>query len=127
VIGQLETVLRGVLTSVSVELSDLDGIKFAPFPIPPISAAVGQTILSGCQSRLGHARILISGEFVGEQIDEVVESHEIGVGEEMLKTLFADETVTNGEVNLRKDQTPRGVLSLNSQMRFARFRAVIWI
>jgi hypothetical protein len=46
-----------------IELSDVDGIEFAPFPIPPISAAVTQTVLGGCQNPFGQVGILISGDF----------------------------------------------------------------
>jgi hypothetical protein len=107
VIGQLETSLSGSLTNVSIELSGVDGIEFAPFPIPPISAAVAQTVFGGCQSTLGQTRILVSGDFVGERIDEVVESREADGGEEVLKALFAYETIKNSEASLRQDRTLR--------------------
>jgi hypothetical protein len=107
VIGRLETSLRGVLTNVSIELSDVDGIEFAPFPIPPISAAVAQTVFGGCQNPVSQVEILISGDFLGEPIDEVVESHEVGLGKEVLKALFGYETIRKSETSLRKDSTLR--------------------
>jgi hypothetical protein len=103
VIGQLETSLRGSLINVAIEVSDVDGIEFAPFPIPPISSAVAQTVFGGCQNPLGQVGILISGDLLGERIDEVVESHEAAVGEEVLKALFAYETIRNREARLRND------------------------
>jgi hypothetical protein len=45
---------------------------------------------------------LISGEFLGERIDEVVESHEVGVGEKVLKALFASETIKNSEAKFEE-------------------------
>jgi hypothetical protein len=104
VVGQLEASLHGALAIVSIELSDVEGIEFAPFPIPLISAAVAQTVFGGCRNPLGQAGILTSCEFLGERIDEVVESHEVGVGEEELKALFAEGTIRKSETSLRKVQ-----------------------
>jgi hypothetical protein len=106
VTGQLETPLRGALTNVSIELSNVDGIEFAPFPISA-AVAVAQTVVGGCQNPLGQGGILISGDFVVERIDEVAESHEVGVGEEVLKALFAYQTIRKSETSWRKDPTLR--------------------
>jgi hypothetical protein len=72
VMGQLEASLRGALANVSIELPDVDGIEFAPFPIPPISAAIAQTVFGGRQNPLDQGGILTSGDFSPEWIDEVV-------------------------------------------------------
>jgi hypothetical protein len=140
VIGQLETSLcGGIMTNVSIEVSNVGGIQFAPFPIPSISAAVAQTVFGRCPSPLGRSPILVSGDLFGERIDEVVESKETDVGEEVLKALFAYETIKKSEANLNKSRFLReriiqlsiesGVLcgetrSLDSQMRFSGFNPV---
>jgi hypothetical protein len=50
---------------------------------------------------------LISGEFLSERIDEVVESHEVGVGEKVLKALFNSEIVKNSEAKFEEEfKTP---------------------
>jgi hypothetical protein len=107
VIGQLEVSLRGVLANVSIEFAGVGGIEFAPFPVPAISAAIAQTIFGRSQIPLSQSRVLISGTFLGEQIDEVVESHEAAVNEEVLKALFAYETIKKSEGRLREDRALR--------------------
>jgi hypothetical protein len=51
--------------------------------------------------------ILISSDFLGERIDEVVESHKASVGEEVLKALFASETIKKNKTRFRKNHTLR--------------------
>jgi hypothetical protein len=63
--------------------------------------------LGGCQNPSGQVGILISGDLLGERIDQVVESQEDGVGEEVLKAVFGYETIRKSETSLRKDPTLR--------------------
>jgi hypothetical protein len=108
IIGQLEVSLRGALTNVAIELEGVDdAIEIAPFPIPSISAAIAQTIFGSCQSPFGQRRVLISGDLLGERIDDVVESREAVVGEEVLKALFAYETIKTNEEKERSNVTSK--------------------
>jgi hypothetical protein len=95
VIGQPQAPRSPALTNVSIEMAGGGQIEFAVFPIQPISPAVAHPVFGPSQTTLRQARVPVSGDLWGERIDEVVECHKTGVGEDVLLALFAYETSQN--------------------------------
>jgi hypothetical protein len=93
VIGQLEASLLPGMSDVRVEVAGHDGIEFAPFPLPSLFPMIAQTIIGAGSESIGETQVLISGDFGGSHVDEVICLRETALNESILRALFAFETI----------------------------------
>jgi hypothetical protein len=90
-VSEGEDLIREVLTNVSIEPSDVDGIELNLHRFQSHQSVLQsrERIWVDVKVHLVRSVFLISGEFLGERIDEVVESHEVGASLRKNPTLRA--------------------------------------
>jgi hypothetical protein len=107
VIRQLEISLAPSLKGVNIEITGTSGVELAPFPIPSVSQGIAQTVFAAAADPFGSAQVLMSGDFSGTRVDELIDTRETTLGEDVLRALFAFETIRSAQASLRRDQNLR--------------------
>jgi hypothetical protein len=101
-IPQLECALEAALANVAVEVSGVEGVEFAPFPIPALSRGVAATLYASARTGLAElGAVFVSGDCAGTAVEFTVPGRAAVLPPDALAALFAYTAIEALELDIR--------------------------